>query len=142
VKQNKFINLLCAGQAELDFEDRKGREEEETKRVVGNMDAVLINGTQLLLNGIYDGIGFNCIADEILRHLVIARVSQPASKLATTAYLKSYYSLFNGKQYEGYTMIPMIDDFKQRFSLGKDFIVAVSSPGNRSTNAVTINSLK
>lgn len=45
------------------------------------MDAVLINGTQLLLDCIYDNIGFNCIPDEILRHLVIARVSQPARRI-------------------------------------------------------------
>ena len=37
------------------------------------------------------------------------------------------YSLFNGSQYEGYTMIPMIDDFKQRFNLGNDFIVVPDS---------------
>jgi hypothetical protein len=54
------------------------------------VDSVLINGTQLLLNRIYDRIGFNHIGDDILRHLVIARIiSQPASKLATVAYLKS-----------------------------------------------------
>jgi len=33
------------------------------------------------------------------------------------------YSLFNGSQYEGYAMIPIVDDFVQRFNLGKDFIV-------------------
>jgi transposase len=189
------------------------------------VDAVLINGTQLLLDCIYDNIGFNRIPDEILRHLVIARVSQPASKLATTEYLKSYYdedidlnhiyrymdklyntqrelvqqisvehtrkvlggkiglmfydvttlyfetaktddlrepgfskdgktaesqvvlgllvseggyplsySLFNGSQYEGYTMIPMIDDFKQRFSLGEDFIIVADSGLMNKTN--------
>lgn len=214
-----------AGQQELDFDESKGRELEETERVINNMDAVLINGTQLLLNRIYDNIGFSQIPDEILRHLVIARVSQPASKLATTEYLKSYYdedvdlnhiyrymdklyntqqelvqqisvehtrkvlggkiglmfydvttlyfetaktddlrepgfskdgktaesqvvlgllvseggyplsySLFNGSQYEGYTMIPMIDDFKQRFSLGKDFIVVADSGLMNRTN--------
>ncbi|MCM1516319.1 MAG: hypothetical protein NC080_07925 [Paraprevotella sp.] len=79
------------GQRELDFSDRRGKELEETTRVVDNMDAVLINGTQLLLNQVYDSIGFNRIPDEILRHLVIARVSQPGSKLATVDYLKSYY---------------------------------------------------
>ena len=182
------------------------------------MDSVLINGTQLLLNQVYDSIGFNRIPDEILRHLVIARVSQPKSKLATVDYLKSYYdedidlnhiyrymdklyntqmeqaqqisvehtqkifggkiglmfydvttlyfetsqtdvlrepgfskdgktaesqvvlgllvseggyplsySLFNGSQYEGFTMIPMIDDFKRRFTLGDDFVVVADS---------------
>lgn len=36
------------------------------------------------------------------------------------------YSVFNGKQYEGHTMIPVIDDFVQRFDL-KDFIVVADS---------------
>ena len=33
------------------------------------------------------------------------------------------YSLFNGAQFEGYTMIPIVDDFVQRYNLGNDFIV-------------------
>ena len=205
-------------QAVIDFEDKCAREREETLRVVNNMDAVLINGTQLLLNQVYDSIGFCQIEDEILRHLVAARVSQPCSKLATVEYLKSYYdedvdlnriyrymdklyktqrelvqqisvehtrrilggkvgvmfydvttlyfetaqtdelrepgfskdgktaesqvvlgllvseggyplsySLYNGKQYEGYNMIPMIDDFKRRFNLDEDFVVVADA---------------
>ena len=206
------------GQQELDFDDACGKEQEETARVLDNMDAIIINGTQLLLGRIYDSVGFNQIPDEILRHLVIARVSQPRSKLATVSYLKSYYdedvdlnhiyrymdklyntqkelaqqisvehtrkvlggkiglmfydvstlyfetsktdvlrepgfskdgktaesqvvlgllvsrggyplsySLYNGSQYEGYTMIPMIDDFKQRYNLGDDFVIVADS---------------
>ncbi|MDR3118912.1 MAG: IS1634 family transposase [Mediterranea sp.] len=81
------------GQQLLDFTepDLKMQEAIETKRMLSKVDSVLINGTQLLLNRIYDGIGFNRIEDDILRHLVIARISQPASQLATVAYLKSYY---------------------------------------------------
>ena len=45
------------GQQKLDFDDLKGRGMEETERVVSNMDAVLINGTQLLLDNVYDSIG-------------------------------------------------------------------------------------
>ena len=37
------------------------------------------------------------------------------------------YSIFNGSQYEGFTMIPMIDDFKQRFNIGEDFVVVAES---------------
>lgn len=205
------------GQQEFDFDDHRGKEIEDTKRLLNNIDDILINGTQLLLGQVYDSIGFNSIPDEI-RHLVIARVSQPKSKLATVDYLKSYYdedvnlnhiyrymdklyntqmeqaqqisvehtrkifggkiglmfydvttlyfetartdvlrepgfskdgktaesqvvlgllvseggyplsySLFNGSQYEGFTMIPMIDDFKQRFTLGDDFVVVADS---------------
>jgi len=214
---NKWISTY-GGQQEFDFEDIKEREIEEVERFINNIDNVLINGTQLLLNGVYNRIGFSQIQDEILRHLVIARVSQPMSKLATVEYLKSYYdedidlnniyrymdklynsqmqlaqqisvehtrkifggkiglmfydvttlyfetaktdvlrelgfskdgktaesqvvlgllvsdggyplsySLFNGSQSEGFTMIPMIDDFKQRFTLGKDFVVVADS---------------
>ena len=206
------------GQQLIDFDDRRGREREETERVVSNMDSLLINGTQLLLGRIYDSIGFNAIEDDVLRHLVIARLTQPRSKLATVDYLKSYYdedvdlnriyrymdklhstqqelaqsisvehtrslfggrlglvfydvttlyfesatedelrspgfskdgktaetqvvlgllvseggyplsySVFNGKQYEGYTMLPMIDDFRQRYGLGDDFVVVADS---------------
>lgn len=210
--------MTYGGQQSIDFDDLRGREFEETKRVIDNMDAAIINGTQLLLTQIYDSIGFNRIQDDVLRHLVIARISQPMSKLATVEYLKSYYdedvdlnhiyrymdrlyktqqelvqnisvehtrkilggriglmfydvstlyfetaktdylrepgfskdgkaaesqvvlgllvsdggyplsySLFNGSQYEGYTMLPIIDDFKQRFCLGDDFVVVADS---------------
>jgi len=40
-------------------------------------------------------------------------------------YLLSY-SIFNGAQYESYTMIPIIDDFKQRFGID-DFVVVADS---------------
>jgi len=213
----EWINSY-GGQQEIDFDNKKVIEIEETERIINNIDNVLINGTQLLLDKVYDGIGFNHIPDEILRHLVIARVSQPMSKLATVEYLKSYYdedvdlnniyrymdklyntqmglaqeisvkhtkkifggkiglmfydvttlyfetskidvlrepgfskdgktaesqvvlgllvseggyplsySIYNGSQYEGFTMIPMIDDFKQRFTLDDDFVVVADS---------------
>ena len=217
VEAKRWIETY-GGQRLLDFDDKRRREREETERVVGNMDALLINGTQLLLGRLYDEIGFNAVKDEVLRHLVIARLSQPRSKLATVDYLKSYYdedvnldriynymdrlyntqqelvqsisvehtrrllggrlgivfydvttlyfesavedelrspgfskdgktaetqvvlgllvseggyplsySLYNGKQYEGYTMIPMIDDFRQRYDIGDDFVVVADS---------------
>jgi transposase len=207
------------GQQLLDFTepDLKMQEAIETERILSKVDSVQINGTQLLLNRIYDHIGFNRIEDDILRHLVIARISQPASKLATVASLKSYYdedlelnwiykymdklyatrreliqqisvehtlkilggrigivfydvttlyfetgrqdilrqpgfskdgknkesqivlgllvsaggyplsySIFCGSQYEGRTLIPVIDDFIQRFSL-IDFVIVADS---------------
>ena len=36
------------------------------------------------------------------------------------------YSIFNGSQYEGFTKIPIVDDFMQRFSL-KDFVIVADS---------------
>jgi len=205
------------GQRLIDFEGESVSQESDIDQFVGRIDNASINGTYMLLSQVYDLVGFSQIKDEILRHLVIARICQPASKLATTAYLRSYYkedvhlsriyrymdklynrqmervqeisiahtrqilggsisllfydvttlyfetapkddmrqagfskdgktseaqvvlgllvskdgyplsySIFNGSQYEGYTMIPIIDDFVRRFSL-KDFVVVADS---------------
>lgn len=37
------------------------------------------------------------------------------------------YSLFNGSQYEGHTMLPIVDDFVQRFNLGRNFVIIADS---------------
>lgn len=218
LEANKWIRTY-GGQQEINFTepDIKQNEEEETERVLSNIDSLLLNGHQIILNQVYDSIGFNQIQDSILRHLVIARISQPMSKHVTVDYLKSYfdedvelyklyrymdklydtqkeevqrisvehtkrilgghvglmfydvttlyfetgrtdvlresgfskdgktsesqivlgllvsrdgyplsYCIFNGSQYEGYTMLPIIDDFIQRFSLD-DFVVVADA---------------
>ena len=52
----------------MDFIDDevKLREQEETTRVLSNIDSLLINGHRLILDQVYDSIGFNEILDEIL----------------------------------------------------------------------------
>jgi transposase, IS4 family len=187
------------------------------KSMLDNIDSILLNGAKLIIDKVYDSIGFNQIEDEVLRQLVVARLCQPLSKMATVEYLKSHfdedvslnkiyryldklyntqqetaqrisvehtfsvlvgriemlfydvtslyfesfredvlrslgfskdgktsetqiilgllvcengyplsYSIFNGAQCESYTMIPMIDDFKQRFKID-DFVVVADS---------------
>ena len=59
--------------------------------MLSNVDRTLLNMPQTILNSIYDRIGFNAIDDNILRYLVVARVCQPMSKVATVDYLKSYF---------------------------------------------------
>ena len=51
----------------------------------------MLNGTQMILNPLFDNIGFNGIKDDILRHLVLSRICHPQSKIATVDYLKSYF---------------------------------------------------
>lgn len=207
------------GIQELDFKgaDRKTNELSAAEGFLDNIDSVLLNGAKLIIDKVYDSIGFNKIGDEILRQLVVARMCQPMSKMATVEYLKSHfdedvnlskiyryldklyntqqeqvqrisvehtfnvlggrvemlfydvtslyfesfieddlrglgfskdgktsetqiilgllvcengyplaYSIFNGAQYESYTMIPIIDDFKQRFGIS-DFVVVADS---------------
>ena len=217
VKARQWIDEY-SGQLTLDF-DESARALQEARNTIARIERTLQNTPQAILGHIYDSIGFGAIGDSVLRHLVIARVCQPQSKVATVEYLKSYfdedvrlhsiyrymdklyntqrekvqqisvghtmrilggqigivfydvttlyfesaphpddalrqagfskdgktaesqivlgllvsedgypmsYSIFNGSQYEGRTMIPVIDDFVQRFKL-TDFIVVADS---------------
>ena len=231
---NAEIELLCQeGQkwiethcGYLDFFDQATREQEEKQVIeylLSNVEKVLLNGTQLILNQVFKIVGFDSVDDNILKHLVIARLSQPMSKSATVDYLKSYfdediqlhkiyryldklyntqqeriqqlsvehtkrilggkiglmfydvttlyfesdhgdelreagfskdgkhsqpqvvlgllvskegyplsYSLFNGSQYEGRTMLPIVEDFVDRFKLDDFIVVADSGLMNKS----------
>ena len=59
---------------------------------------------------------------------VRGRKTKVGRKLSFSSYsiilTLSYY--FNGSQYEGYIMIPIVDDFVQKFNLGKDFVQTYS----------------
>jgi transposase len=44
----------------------------------------------MVLGKLFDQIGFNAIKDELFRHLVIARLIYPVSKLKTIDYLQKY----------------------------------------------------
>jgi hypothetical protein len=61
-------------------EEQVRNEKTVTLQVLGNVENILINGTQLILDKVYSLIGFDSIHDEILKQLVIARLCQPASK--------------------------------------------------------------
>ena len=217
IKARQWIDEY-SGQLTLDF-DENAQALQEVKSTIARIERTLQNMPQFILGHIYDRIGFGAIGDSTLRHLVIARICHPQSKVATVAYLKSYfdedvrlhniyrymdtlyntqrekvqqisvehtlrilggrigivfydvttlyfestpqpddelrqagfskdgkmaesqivlgllvsqdgypmsYSIFNGSQYEGRTMIPIIDDFVQRFKL-TDFIVVADS---------------
>jgi transposase len=223
----KWIDLHCGN---TDIFGQAAKENEEklvTEYLLSNVEKILINGTQLILNRVFKAIGFDSINDDILKHLVIARLSQPMSKAGTVDYLKSYfdedvqlhniyryldklhnsqqdmvqqlsvehtrkilggriglmfydvttlyfesdygdelretgfskdgkhsqpqvvlgllvskdgyplsYSLFGGSQYEGRTMIPIVEDFVQRFGLDDFIIVADSGLMNKSNIAL------
>lgn len=230
VKAQRWIDSY-GGQQTFDFEE-SGKALEEIRRTLSMIERTLQNAPQVILSRIYDRIGFGAIGDDILRHLAIARVCQPMSKVATAEYLKSYfdediqlhgiyrymdklyntqqekiqqisvshtldvlggriglvfydvttlyfeaspdpsdelrqdgfskdgktaesqivlgllvsedgyplsYSVFNGRQYEGYTMIPVIDDFVRRFNL-TDFIVVADSGLMSETNVSLLES--
>ena len=70
------------GLLELDYEgaDLKAEEIASAEKFLGNVDAILMNGAKLIIDRVYDSVGFNRIGDEVLRHLVVARLCQPMSK--------------------------------------------------------------
>ena len=59
--------------------------------LLSTIENILHNGTQLILNRVYESIGYDAINDYILSQLVISRLSQPMSKSATVEYLKSHF---------------------------------------------------
>ncbi len=206
------------GQQTIDFERKDERLKEEeaaiTEHVLSHIVKTSLHCPQIIIDKVYDRIGFNAIKDDVLRKLVVSRICSPMSKKATVDYLRRHfkedlglqriyryldklykkqqervqeisvnhtkslfggsmgilfydvttlyfettekdelrdngfskdgknsnpqvvlgllvskggyplsYSLFNGSQYEGYTMIPIVEDFIHRFNLGSDFIV-------------------
>lgn len=213
----KWIATHCGKHDIFETYEKEREEKQVTEYLLSNVENILINGTQLILNNVFKITGINSIDDDILKKLVIARLSQPLSKSGTVDYLKSHfdedvqlhkiyryldklyntqtdkiqqisvehtkkilggkiglmfydvttlyfeadygdefretgfskdgkhsqpqlvlgllvskdgypltYSLFNGSQYEGWTMLPIVEDFVQRFDLD-DFIVVADS---------------
>ena len=63
------------------------------KTVVNSIQSINVEGISLLLGKIYSEIGFNKLGSDLLKQLVIIRLSHPASKLKTTQYLRRYFSI-------------------------------------------------
>ncbi len=78
-----------SGQLELDLFN----EHTLFKTFISGIQEVSIVGTELLLGTIFDQIGFNTVEDKLFRHLVLARICFPASKLKTTEFLKLFSSI-------------------------------------------------
>ena len=82
-------------QPQLDlFEERQNESDAEilsVEQMLSNITNISINGCDLILDRVFDNIGFNRIEDDIFRKLVKARLSYPASKAATVEYLKNHF---------------------------------------------------
>ena len=67
------------------------KERAETDLFLSCIDNIMLNGIDLILDKVFDCVGFNKIEDVIFRQLVKSRLSYPASKLATVEYLKNHF---------------------------------------------------
>ena len=226
----KWIAARCGQRDMFAVQAHEVEEKQTTDYLINNIENILLNGTQLILNQAFKTVGFDVIDDDILKHLVTARLCQPSSKAGTVDYLKSYfdedvelhkiyryldrlhntqqekvqqisvehtrrllggkiglmfydvttlyfetdygddfrttgfskdgkhsqpqvvlgllvskdgyplsYSLFNGSQYEGRTMLPMVEDFVQRYKLS-DFVIVADSGLMTKTNLELLES--
>jgi transposase len=226
----KWIDLHLGNRDMFSLAEQQREEKQVTEYLLNNVENILLNGTQLILNEVFKLVGFDAVKDDILKHLVVARLCQPTSKSGTVDYLKSYfdedlelhkiyryldrlyntlqdtiqqvsvehtrkilgghiglvfydvttlyfesdhsddlrergyskdgkhaqpqvvlgllvsrdgyplsYSLFNGSQYEGRTMIPIVEDFVRRFDL-EDFVVVADSGLMNKTNIALLES--
>ncbi|MBS1921870.1 MAG: IS1634 family transposase [Bacteroidetes bacterium] len=83
----EYINSY-GGQQRLDF--ILGDDQHYFKSVYENIQQVELVGPELVLGNIFNEIGFNQIEDDLFRHLVLARLIYPVSKLKTIDYLQKY----------------------------------------------------
>ena len=104
---------------------------EHTRRILGGTIGMLFYDVSTLYfeTGVQDELrapGFSkdgkTAESQIVLGLLVSADGYPLS-----------YSIFNGAQYEGRTMIPVIDDFIQRFNI-KDFVIVADSGLLNKTN--------
>ena len=75
-----------SGQQQIDFSDEKQSHKSAFEKIKSHTQI----GVQLLLNPIFEEIGFHAIDDKVFKSLVFARLSYPVSKLKTSDYINRY----------------------------------------------------
>jgi len=79
---------ILTGQISFNFDPE--REKELIDLFFHGIKEISLVGPELVLGKLFDEIGFNQITDDFFRHLIIARLCYPVSKLKTTDYLFKY----------------------------------------------------
>lgn len=85
--QGKLFVSTYKGQQILNFSEFDFKE-----TLKNSIKGISISGVHLLFNPIYRDIGFDEFG-ELLKQLVIIRLTHPSSKLKSSLYLKRYYSI-------------------------------------------------
>lgn len=90
IRQNEHKNQL---KLDLYGSETRSKQQEriQAEQMLSQIDNIMLNGCELILNRVFDKIGFGAIEDPIFRILVVSRLSYPASKAATVEYLKNYF---------------------------------------------------
>lgn len=83
----QFISSY-GGQLQFNFESLS--DNQYFQSIYQNIQQVQLLGPEIILGNLFNEIGFNAVPDELFKHLVIARLVYPASKLKTIDYLQKY----------------------------------------------------
>lgn len=112
--RNKILKIIGSATTQQEIEKLLNLAKQEIERLcrqpklfIGESDvvveqaySVLSNssirtlGPEIIFGKIYDTIGFNAIDESLFRHLVIARLAFPLSKLKTIEYLYRYQGIY------------------------------------------------
>ena len=87
-KARKEISNITRQEA-LEFE--YSTDEHHIENLKKSISKVRIVGTELVLNKLFDEVGFNKIPEALFRHLVLSRIIYPGSKLRTIEYLSRHH---------------------------------------------------
>jgi len=90
IQARQMIPVL-KGQGVLNFE--VANEQILMDLFFNGITEIQLAGPELILGKLFNEIGFNKIKEDLFRHLVIARLAYPVSKLKTTDYLFKYKGL-------------------------------------------------
>jgi hypothetical protein len=90
-KGKKWLFAQTGNRDMFSEHNRAIEERPVTEKFLCNIENILLNGTQLILNPVFELTGFDRIEDKILKHLVVSCLCYPRSKVATVDYLKSCF---------------------------------------------------
>ena len=98
--EQEIVRLTCLGKQEIErLSNQPGlfvlENDLQVEQVFSNLSNASIRtvGPEIIFGKLYDTIGFNSINEELFRHLVIARIAYPLSKLKTVDYLYRYQGI-------------------------------------------------
>ena len=83
----EIIEISKQGALDLGYDE----DEKHIELLKNSVNHVRVVGTELVLNKLFDEIGFNEIPEDIFRHLIISRIVYPGSKLRTIEYLSRHH---------------------------------------------------
>ena len=94
-------NIIANPGGQLKLFSTKSQEALLVESFVKNLSNAQIHtvGPDLIFGTLFDRIGFNAINSDLFRHITIARLAYPTSKLKTVDYLKRYKPMSTPRKY-------------------------------------------